>query len=313
MLDLASFKRIALYWRVIEGAVVLKLVNYEKDGLVKAGIVQNEMIYGIVQDEDDIPIASVDQILDESLLESIRARVHKITAGTQGIPLRSAKLRSPILYPEKIIMVGVNYGAHGKEENIKPPPFPYLFTKYRNALIGPNEPIIVPSSSKQVDWEVELAVVIGREGKNIGVNNAYDYVAGYAVSNDVSFRDFQMQRFEPLGMNWIKGKSLDASFPFGPWVVTRDEIPNPHDLDISLSVNGVQKQSSNTSDMIFKIDALVSYASIGMTLRPGDIISTGTPSGVGHSTGGPYLKDGDLVEAKVERIGTLTNPVRAEV
>lgn len=289
----------------------MKLANYEKDGFVRAGIVKGDSIYEIPQDAESAAISSVDQILEESLLEAVRREEARITGG-HGTPLAAARLRSPVIYPEKIILVAVNYGAHGKEENLKPPPYPYLFAKYRNALLGPGEPIVVPRASAKVDWEVELAVVIGREGKDIPRERAYEHVAGYTVANDVSFRDLQMQRIESLGMNWIKGKSLDASFPLGPWLVTRDEIPDPHDLAISLTVNGVQKQSSSTSDLLIKVDELVAYASLGMTLKPGDIISTGTPSGVGHATGGPYLKDGDVVEATVAGIGTLRNPVKAE-
>jgi 2-keto-4-pentenoate hydratase/2-oxohepta-3-ene-1,7-dioic acid hydratase in catechol pathway len=153
--------------------------------------------------------------------------------------------------------------------------------------------------------------VIGKEGKDIRKSRAYEHVAGYTVSNDVSYRDFQGQKNESLGLNWVKGKGMDASLPLGPWLVTRDEIPDPHTLDISLSVNGDRKQHSNTKDMLFKIDELIAYASIGTTLRPGDIISTGTPDGIAAATGQPYLKEGDVVEAKVGSIGTLRNLVES--
>jgi 2-keto-4-pentenoate hydratase/2-oxohepta-3-ene-1,7-dioic acid hydratase in catechol pathway len=144
-----------------------------------------------------------------------------------------------------------------------------------------------------------------------------NYVAGYAISNDVSFRDLQFSTRLPegktlLGLNWMKGKGLDSSFPLGPWLVTRDEIPDPHKLGISLSVNGKGKQQSNTSDMIFRIESLIEYISAGITLKPGDIISTGTPEGVAAATGEPYLKDGDIVEGTIDGIGSLINPVKAE-
>ena len=198
-----------------------------------------------------------------------------------------------------------------------PPVEPYFFTKFRNALIGPNEPILIPRISTKADWEAELAVIIGRAGKNIEGKSAMDHVAGYAVANDVSFRDLQFStRSEKapvtLGSNWVKGKGLDSSFPLGPWLVTKDEIPNPNDLEISLKVNGETKQHSKTSDMIFAIDHLIEYVSAGMTLKPGDIISTGTPEGVAAFTGAPFLKDGDIVEATINGIGTLRNPVKAE-
>jgi 2-keto-4-pentenoate hydratase/2-oxohepta-3-ene-1,7-dioic acid hydratase in catechol pathway len=163
-----------------------------------------------------------------------------------------------------------------------------------------------------------LAVIIGKRGKYIEKSDALEHVAGYAVSNDVSFRDFQLppgwpERLNPLGMNWVKGKGMDSSFPLGPCLATRDEIPDPHNLRISLKVNGQLKQDSNTSEMVFKIDALVEYVSAGLTLKPGDIISTGTPFGVALATGQSYLRDGDVVEGTVERIGTLSNPTESEL
>jgi 2-keto-4-pentenoate hydratase/2-oxohepta-3-ene-1,7-dioic acid hydratase in catechol pathway len=295
----------------------LKLANFQKDGLVKAGIVKDGKVYDISEAATAAGLkrlsaaTSVDQILDAGLIKELIKTEPKLTSG-QGMSLRSAKLKSPILYPEKIIMVAVNYGAHGSETKTPPPPYPYLFTKFRNAIIGPEDAIVAPKASKKADWEVELAVVIGKEGKNIKKEKAYDYVAGYTVSNDVSFRDFQGQKNESLGLNWFKGKAMDASLPLGPWLVTSDELGDPHDLKISLTVNGDRKQNANTADMLFKINELVAYASIGTTLRPGDIISTGTPAGIGGATGGPFLKDGDVVEAKVEKIGTLRNPVKSE-
>jgi 2-keto-4-pentenoate hydratase/2-oxohepta-3-ene-1,7-dioic acid hydratase in catechol pathway len=295
----------------------LKLANFEKDGLSKAGIVKGSTIYDIADEATRLGvkklrgIGSVDQLLEDSLLKHLLANEEKLTGG-KGIPLRSVKLKSPVLFPEKIIMVAVNYASHGKETKTPPPPYPYLFTKFRNAIIGETEPIIAPRSSKKVDWEVELAVVIGKEGKNIKKERAYEHVAGYTVSNDISYRDFQGQKNESLGLNWFKGKAMDASLPLGPWLVTTDEITNPHDLELSLKVNGDRKQHSSTSEMLFKIDELIAYASIGTTLRPGDIISTGTPEGIASATGQPFLKDGDTVEATVERIGTLHNAVKKE-
>jgi 2-keto-4-pentenoate hydratase/2-oxohepta-3-ene-1,7-dioic acid hydratase in catechol pathway len=295
----------------------VKLVNFEKDGLVRLGIVKDAKVYDVAAEAEKAglkklkAVSSVDQLLEDSLLGDLAKNEAAITSG-KGLPVKSVKLRSPVLYPEKIIMVGVNYASHGRETKTPPPPYPYLFTKFRNALVDPEGDIIAPKASKKVDWEVELAVVIGKEGKDIKKERAYDYVAGYTVSNDVSFRDFQTQKNESLGLNWIKGKAMDASLPLGPWLVTKDEIPDPHKLGISLTVNGEKKQNSNTDQIMFRVDDLVAYASIGMTLRPGDIISTGTPEGVGMATDGPYLKGGDLVEAKVERIGVLRNSVKAQ-
>jgi 2-keto-4-pentenoate hydratase/2-oxohepta-3-ene-1,7-dioic acid hydratase in catechol pathway len=295
----------------------LKLANYEKDGLVRAGIVKDDKLYDISQEAEKAgvkrfqSVSGVDQLLDDKLLPALVKAEAKLTTG-KGVPVKSVRLRSPVLYPEKIIMVAVNYGSHGKETNTPPPVYPYLFTKFRNSLIGPEDPIMAPKSSKQVDWEVELAVVIGKEGKNIKKNRALSYVAGYTVSNDISFRDFQGRKIEGLGANWVKGKGMDSSFPLGPWLVTTDEIPDPQTLNLSLTVNGDRKQNSNTGQMLIKVDELIAYASIGTTLRPGDIISTGTPDGIAAATGQPYLKDGDVVEAKIDKIGVLRNPVKDE-
>ena len=261
---------------------------------------------------------TIDSILANGRLMALH-RFEKATGDAKEIPLKSVTLRSPVLNPEKILLMAVNYHAHRKEISPKEsaPTEPYLFTKFRNTLIGPGEAVVIPRVSQKGDWEVELAVIIGRAGKNISKGEAMDYVAGYSVSNDISFRDLQFSTQLPdgstkLGLNWVKGKGLDASFPLGPWLVTADEIPDPHDLEISLSVNGKVRQNSSTSDMVFRIDSIIEYASKGMTLKPGDIISTGTPQGVAAFTGGPYLADGDVLEGTIERIGTLRNPVRAE-
>jgi len=260
---------------------------------------------------------TVDEILSNGFLHSLRLLSANVISSKLGKPVRSVKLRSPVLFPEKILLVAINYGSHSKEQEIKLPTTPYFFTKFRNALIGPGDPIILPRVSKQVDWEAELAVIIGKTGKNISRKDAMDYVAGYAISNDVSFRDYQFSTRGPdgktnLGLDWVKGKGLDSSFPLGPWLVTKDEIPDPHNLEISLSVNSQRKQHSTTGDMVIRIDALIEFASAGMTLKPGDVISTGTPEGVAAHTGQPFLKDGDIVEVSIQGIGTLRNPVKAE-
>ena len=176
---------------------------------------------------------------------------------------------------------------------------------------------MIPKISSKVDWEGELAVIMGKTGRNIPRKDAIHYVAGYTVSIDISFRDLQFSTRSDnaavtLGSNWVKGKNLDSSFPLGPWLVTKDEIHDPQNLELSLKVNGKTKQNSNTQEMIFTIDSLIEYVSAGMTLKPGDIISTGTPEGVAVFTGEPFLKDGDLVEATINGIGTLRNPVRSE-
>jgi 2-keto-4-pentenoate hydratase/2-oxohepta-3-ene-1,7-dioic acid hydratase in catechol pathway len=264
-----------------------------------------------------LEINRIDELLSQGLLESLVKAAPRVAAISGGVPIESVMLRAPILNPEKILLVARNYLSHNKEQDAKPPSEPYFFTKFRNALIGPGGPILIPKVSTKADWEAELAVIISKAGKNIQRENALEYVAGYTVANDISFRDLQFSTRSDsasvtLGHNWVKGKTLDSSFPLGPWLVTKDEIPNPQDLEISLRVNGEFKQQSRTSDMIFPIDRLIEYASTGMTLKPGDVISTGTPEGVAAFTGEPFLKDGDVVEATINGIGTLRNPVRAE-
>lgn len=288
------------------------------------GIVHDGLIYDLhdATKKSGLPLSenlTIDRILYDGVLPALQNATDKLVGNAFDIPVESVKLRSPILNPEKILLMAVNYHSHSKERSKNPtvPEEPYMFTKFRNTLIGPGDPVLLPKTSNKVDWEVELAVIIGRAGKNIPKKDAVSYVAGYAVSNDISFRDLQLSTRLPdgktnLGLNWVKGKGLDSSFPLGPWMVTRDEVPNPHDLQISLTVNGKERQRSNTGDMIFKVDSIIEYASAGMTLRPGDIISTGTPEGVAEFTGGPYLEDGDVIEGTIDRIGTLRNPVKAE-
>ncbi len=301
----------------------MKLAHYVKDGSTRVAVISKGLVFDLhdAAKKLELPLAAegptIEKILSNGMLPSLEEESKKIIGTVSGVPVGSVRLVSPILNPEKILFLAVNYVSHSKEQNVKPPSEPYLFTKFRNAIIGPGEPILIPKVSKKVDWEVELAVIIGKPGKYITKKEAMSHVAGYAIANDVSFRDFQFSTRLPdgktnLGLNWVKGKGLDSSFPLGPWLVTRDEIHDPHDLEISLSVNGKSMQRSNTGDMIFKIDSLIEYVSAGITLKPGDIISTGTPEGVAEFTGKPFLKDGDIVEGIIERIGTLRNPVKAE-
>ncbi len=289
----------------------------------RVGVVRDGYIYDLENGAKKAGLSrlstapSIDWILSNGLLDKVRQAEAKVVKAVKGVPLSSVKLKNPVLAPEKIFLVAVNYASHGKETNVAPPSSPHFFTKFNNTLVGPDEPIILPKISQKVDWEVELAVIIGKGGKYVEKSDALDYVAGYTVSNDISFRDFQLppgwpEKLSPLGLNWVGGKGMDSSFPLGPWLVTKDEVPDPNNLHISLKVNGQLRQDSNTSEMVSKIDALVNYVSAGITLRPGDIISTGTPFGVALATGQPYLRDGDLVEATIEQIGTLRNPAKSE-
>ena len=224
------------------------------------------------------------------------------------------KLRPPVTNPEKILCPAVNYAEHGKESGRDPPAEPYLFGKFVNTLVGQDDSVYIPKISKMPDYEVELAVVMGRRGKHIQIESAYDYVAGYTILNDISFRDLQgwPVNHPKYGPHWAMGKGADTACPLGPWIITSDELEMPYPLKLKLSVNGVTRQDSDTSEQVFKVPELISYVSQVMTLEPGDIISTGTPSGVGR-TSGKFLKDGDVMEAEIEKIGILRNKVRDEV
>lgn len=212
----------------------------------------------------------------------------------------SKRWASPIKRPSKIICVGLNYSLHAKESGMPLPEVPILFMKASSSLCGPNDPIIIPKNSTKTDWEVELAVIIGKKATYVERNEAMDHVAGYCLHNDVSERDFQLHH----GGQWVKGKSADHFAPLGPYLVTPDEIPNPHQLRLWLKLNGETMQDSNTSDLVFDIPTLISYISQYMTLLPGDVISTGTPSGVGLGLKPPrYLKHGDEVELGIDGLG----------
>jgi len=221
------------------------------------------------------------------------------------VPLSEARLNPPVLAPGKIFAVGLNYAAHAAEQNTRLPETPLIFTKNVTALVGPEDVIRLPRISDKIDYEAELAVVIGREVKNISADRALDYVAGYTIMNDVTARDLQQRERQ-----WARAKGLDTFAPCGPWLVTRDEIADPHSLAIELRVNGEVRQSSNTDDLIFKLPEIIEFVSQDLTLRAGDIITTGTPSGVGVFLNPPvFLKPGDRIEIDVEKIGRLTNPV----
>jgi 2-keto-4-pentenoate hydratase/2-oxohepta-3-ene-1,7-dioic acid hydratase in catechol pathway len=235
------------------------------------------------------------------------ARAYDPRSALKGLlsPIENARLRPPLLRPEKIICVGRNYAAHARERGDDIPTQPIFFLKSLNTLCGPGDPIQLPPNSSQVDYEAELAVVIGKRGKQIPEGRAYEHIAGYTVLNDVTARDMQS-----ADQQWFRGKSCDTFAPLGPWLVTTDEIPDPHSLRISLTLNGQTMQDSTTRNMIFSIPFLVSYLSQSLTLEPGDILSTGTPEGIGGSRTPPvFLKSGDTVSVTVEKIGTLTNTV----
>jgi 2-keto-4-pentenoate hydratase/2-oxohepta-3-ene-1,7-dioic acid hydratase in catechol pathway len=214
-------------------------------------------------------------------------------------------LHSPILMPQKVIGIGLNYRDHAEEARIPIPKTPLLFGMYANAIIGPNAPIVIPPATKQVDYEAELAVVIGTRARRVSIDNALHYVAGYSIMHDVSARDLQFG-----DKQWTRGKSIDTFAPMGPCLVSQSELGDGSGLAIELRLNGERMQKSNTRNLIFNVPALVSHISQTMTLEPGDVISTGTPSGVGFVRNPPvFLKAGDTVEIEIEGIGVLKNPI----
>lgn len=298
----------------------MKLAHYiDQKGNTRIGTVKGNNVFDLadsLKGGEFADLHSIDDLLSKGKLELLIQRENEVYGGNP-VPLESVKIASPLLRPQKIYCAAINYASHSKEQDVKPPSEPYFFTKFGNAIIGQDDPILIPRMSKKVDWEVELAVVVGKKGKYISRERAMEHVAGYTISNDVSYRDLQLpegypHKVSPLGQNWIKGKGLDNALPLGPWMVTVDEMGDPYDKRISLSVNGSLKQDTKIGEMVFKVDQLIEYLSNGITLLPGDVISTGTPMGVAAFTGSPFLKDGDLVEAEIEGIGKLRNPVRAE-
>lgn len=238
------------------------------------------------------------------------------TRGLDGaVPLAQARLLAPAELGAKLLAHVVNYAAHGKEGggNLTPPEMPFFFWKHTSGLVGQGGSIVGHSTSAKVDYEAELAVVIGRRGRDIARAAAYDHVAGYTIANDISFRDFQTNEAcrsltARYGQNWVQGKALDGACPMGPWIVLSDEIAVPYPLQITCRVNGEVRQDDSTESMVFKVPALIEAASRGMTLEPGDVVLTGTPAGSGIADG-RYLRPGDVVETAIESIGVLVNRV----
>lgn len=216
------------------------------------------------------------------------------------------RVKAPICNPQKIIAIGLNYLDHCKESNTDPPKNPVIFAKFPSAIIGPNDPIVWPPRlTSQVDYEAELAVIIGKKAKAVEKKEALNFVAGYTIINDVSARDLQLGDGQ-----WVRGKSLDTFCPLGPYLVTKDEIDNPHNLNIKCTLNGKVMQRSNTKNLIFDVPCLVSLLSQAFSLCPGDVICTGTPGGVGVSRKPRvFLKTGDVVVIEIQKLGRLYNPV----
>ncbi len=295
----------------------MRLVTYHEADELRIGVVHGEQVVDMQRwisvPSEPLPTTMIDLIaMGEDALIRIRQRLDLIgDEALAGAPrLDALHLAAPIPRPRKnVLCIGLNYRAHAAEQGKEPPERPAVFTKAPTTVIGPTDPIPLDATvTAKLDWEVELAVVIGRGGRGIKAAQALDHVFGYTVINDVSARDVQNAH----GGQFFLGKSLDGTCPMGPWISTRDEIADPQALRVTAEINGDRKQDSNTADMVFAVAELIEWLSKGMTLEPGDIISTGTPGGVGAwQTPPQFLHPGDVVTVTVEGIGTLRNPVVA--
>ena len=280
----------------------MKLVRFGEAGAEKPGIVDRD---GAIRDLSGV----VADIGGAAISPEGLARLAALDTGSLPLAPEGARLGPCVANTGKFICIGLNYADHAAESGMEVPPEPVMFMKATSAICGPNDPIIIPRGSEKTDWEVELAVIIGKRAKYVSEENALDHVAGYAVTNDVSERAFQIER----AGQWTKGKSCDNYGQIGPWLVTRDEVADPQNLGMWLTVNGETKQDGSTRTMVYGVAYLVSYLSRFMSLHPGDVISTGTPPGVGMGQKPPrYLKPGDVVELGIEGLGSQRQDVIAD-
>lgn len=287
----------------------MKLLTFRTDNGLALGVKTGQGILRVPNSGDDTSL-TVKKLIEggDGALTELNRSLDRTLEDGQGAPFLNEEeldLGPCVPEPGKIVCVGLNYRKHAEESNMDIPKFPILFNKYNNTLAGHGDSIPLPDDSEQVDYEAELAIVIGREAKNVTQEDALDYVFGYCAANDLSARDLQFRSNQ-----WLLGKCLDGFCPLGPYLVTADEIKNPNALEISCTVNGEVRQKSNTSDMIFHCDEIISYISRYMTLSPGDVILTGTPEGVvfGYpESERVWLKDGDQVAVEIAGLGCLDN------
>ena len=280
----------------------MKLLRWGEAGAERPGMLDAE---GVARDLTGLVPDIAGAVLSDAGMASLRevdtSALPKVPAG--------ARLGPCVGGTGKFICIGLNYADHAEESGLKVPPEPIIFMKANSAIVGPNDPVVMPRGSQKTDWEVELAVIIGTRAKHVTEAEALRHVAGFAVTNDVSERAFQTER----SGQWTKGKSCDTFGPLGPWLVTRDEVDDPQDLSMWLKVNGETMQNGSTRTMVYGVAFLVSYLSQFFTLHPGDVISTGTPPGVGMGMKPPrYLKAGDVVELGIAGLGSQLQAVTAE-
>ncbi len=280
----------------------MKLIRWGTAGQEKTGVILNDTWYDTSAFGGDYN----EQFFNDNGLERLEAFV-KANEGKLTVIPAGTRLGSPVARPSKIVCIGLNYADHARETGAPMPPEPVIFMKSTTAMVGPFDEIVIPKNSVKTDWEVELAVVIGKKASYVDEADALDHVAGYVLHNDVSEREFQIER----NGTWDKGKGCDTFAPLGPFLATKDEIADVDNLRLWLTVNGEKMQDGNTSNFIFNIPFVVSYVSQFMTLLPGDVISTGTPAGVGLGFNPPvYLKEGDVVELGIDGLGSSKQLVK---
>src|SRR6266568_1088706 len=316
----------------------MRLVTYQREGQARTGAQLDEQVVDLNRayraalqhtgDDDELVVADARVPIDMTGL--LRGGDTSLRAAQQAVAFVRSQLEGngkilkqqgvvyatddisllpPVVRPSKVICLGLNYRDHAAEAGMAVPDYPVLFHKVAGSLTGHKQPIVVPRISSKIDYEGELAIIIGRRGKYIAEDEAYAYIAGYTIANDVSARDLQFRTSQ-----WTTGKMLDTFCPLGPTLVTRDEVPDANTLAIKTSLNGRVLQDGNTADMIFRVPFIVSYISEIITLEPGDIILTGTPPGIGNTRSPQvFMKPGDTITVEIEHVGKLTNPVVAEV
>ncbi|MFI5453098.1 fumarylacetoacetate hydrolase family protein [Pedobacter sp. UC225_61] len=280
----------------------MKLIRFGEIGKEKPGVIINNEYF----DVSDVVADYNEDFFSEGGIEKLEKEI----SGTNLKKVDSnVRLGSPLARPSKLLCVGLNYLDHAKETNAPIPTEPILFFKSTTAIVGPNDDLIIPKGSRKTDWEVELAIIIGKKASYVDEANAYDYIAGYCLHNDYSEREFQLER----NGQWAKGKGCDTFAPLGPYIATKDEIGDVHQLNLWLTVNGKKLQDGTTANLIFNVPFIVHYISQFMTLLPGDVITTGTPAGVGLGQKPEpwYLKPGDVVELGIDGLGTSKQTAKA--
>ncbi|XP_047035838.1 fumarylacetoacetate hydrolase domain-containing protein 2-like [Helicoverpa zea] len=279
--------------------------NDSTTGQIRVGYLKGDNVVDICCQDCSMPTTMI-EILEAEIVDRIQTLHCNDTS--EGVPLSSVKLVAPIDNMDKILGVALNYSDHCKEINVDHPPIPMIFSKFSSTIIGPNDPLRIRTEvCKKVDWEVELAVVIGKVASTVTAADADKYIFGYTIAQDISDREWQKEK---NGAQFLLGKSQDTFCPIGPYIVTKDEIEDPYNLNLTCSINGVEKQNSNTSNIIHKIPAIIERISSVMTLLPGDLILTGTPGGTGGIRSPPeFLQPGDVIRSEIQNIGFFETKV----